>query len=43
MRLGSVTYLTEDEAVATAKTNDGQINRTWLLWLKAARSRSMAT
>jgi ribulose-5-phosphate 4-epimerase/fuculose-1-phosphate aldolase len=43
MRLGSVTYLTEDEAVATAKTNDGQINRTWLLWLKAARRRSMAT
>ena len=43
MRLGSVTYLTEDEAVATAKTNDGQIDRAWLLWLKAARSRPMAT
>jgi ribulose-5-phosphate 4-epimerase/fuculose-1-phosphate aldolase len=42
MRLGPVTYLTEEEAVATATTNDAQIDRTWLLWLKAARSRSMA-
>ena len=43
MRLGPVTYLTEEEAVATAATNDKQIDRTWLLWLKAARSRSMVT
>jgi len=28
--------------MATARTNDGQIDRAWLLWLKAARSRSMA-
>jgi ribulose-5-phosphate 4-epimerase/fuculose-1-phosphate aldolase len=41
MRLGPVTYLTEEEAVATGTTNDAQIDRTWLLWLKAARSRSM--
>jgi ribulose-5-phosphate 4-epimerase/fuculose-1-phosphate aldolase len=43
MRLGPVTYLTAEEAVATATTNDAQIDRAWLLWLKAARSRSMAT
>jgi ribulose-5-phosphate 4-epimerase/fuculose-1-phosphate aldolase len=43
MRLGPVTYLTEDEAAATAATNDAQIDRAWRLWLKAARSRSMAS
>jgi HCOMODA/2-hydroxy-3-carboxy-muconic semialdehyde decarboxylase len=42
MRLGPVTYLTKEEGEATARTNDAQIDRTWLLWLKAARSRSMA-
>jgi ribulose-5-phosphate 4-epimerase/fuculose-1-phosphate aldolase len=42
MRLGPVTYLTEEEGEATARTNDAQIDRAWLLWLKAARSRSMA-
>jgi ribulose-5-phosphate 4-epimerase/fuculose-1-phosphate aldolase len=42
MRLGPVTYLTEEEGEATARTNDAQIDRTWLLWLKAVRSRSMA-
>ena len=42
IRLGPVTYLTEEEGEATARTNDAQIDRTWLLWLKAARSRSMA-
>jgi ribulose-5-phosphate 4-epimerase/fuculose-1-phosphate aldolase len=42
MRLGPVTYLTEEEGEATARTNDAQIDRTWLLWLKVARSRSMA-
>ena len=42
IRLGPVTYLTEEEGEATARTNDAQIDRTWLLWLKAVRSRSMA-
>ncbi len=42
MRLGPVTYLTEEEGEATARTNDAQIDRTWLLWLKVALSRSMA-
>jgi ribulose-5-phosphate 4-epimerase/fuculose-1-phosphate aldolase len=41
MKLGPVTYLTEDEAAAATRTNDTQIDRTWYLWLKAARSRSM--
>jgi ribulose-5-phosphate 4-epimerase/fuculose-1-phosphate aldolase len=41
MRLGPVTYLTEEEAAATAETNDSQIDRAWLLWLKAARRSSM--
>jgi HCOMODA/2-hydroxy-3-carboxy-muconic semialdehyde decarboxylase len=43
LRLGPVTYLTEEEAEAAARSNDGQIDRAWALWLKAARSRSMAT
>jgi len=43
MRLGPVTYLTEDEAIATTNTNNTQIDRAWSLWLKAARNRSMAT
>ena len=42
IRLGPVTYLTEEEGEATARTNDAQIDRTSLLWLKAVRSRSMA-
>jgi ribulose-5-phosphate 4-epimerase/fuculose-1-phosphate aldolase len=42
MRLGSVTYLTEEEAEAAARANDTQIDRAWLLWLKAAQRRSMA-
>jgi ribulose-5-phosphate 4-epimerase/fuculose-1-phosphate aldolase len=42
MRLGPVTYLTEEEAAATTATNNGVIDRAWLLWLKAARNRSMA-
>lgn len=41
MRLGPVTYLTDDEAAAAAKANDAQIDRAWLLWLKVARRRSM--
>lgn len=43
MRLGPVTYLTEGEAIATTNTNNTQIDRAWNLWLKAARSRSMAS
>jgi len=41
MRLGPVTYLTDDEAAAAAEANDTQIDRAWLLWLKATRRRSM--
>jgi HCOMODA/2-hydroxy-3-carboxy-muconic semialdehyde decarboxylase len=41
IKLGPVTYLTEEEAAAAAKANDTQIDRAWHLWLKAARRRSM--
>jgi HCOMODA/2-hydroxy-3-carboxy-muconic semialdehyde decarboxylase len=41
IKLGPVTYLTEEEAAAAAKANDTQIGRAWHLWLKAARRRSM--
>jgi ribulose-5-phosphate 4-epimerase/fuculose-1-phosphate aldolase len=41
MRLGPVTYLTEEEAAAAAAANDTQIDRSWSLWLKAVRRRSM--
>ena len=43
MRLGPVTYLTEEETVATTNTIGTQIDRAWFLWLKAARKRSMAS
>ncbi len=37
MRLGAVTFLTDAEAVAASRTNDGQIDRAWELWrLQAA-------
>ena len=42
MRLGPVTYLTEEEAIATTNTIGTQIDRSWYLWLKAAERRSMA-
>ena len=42
MRLGPVTYLTEEETITTTKTIGTQIDRSWFLWLKAARTRSMA-
>ena len=32
LRLGQVTYLTEEEALAAAEANDGQIGRAWSLW-----------
>ena len=42
MRLGPVTYLTEEETIATTNTIGTQIDRSWYLWLKAAERRSMA-
>jgi HCOMODA/2-hydroxy-3-carboxy-muconic semialdehyde decarboxylase len=41
MRLGPVTYLSEEETVATTNTIGTQIDRSWFLWLKAAERRSM--
>jgi ribulose-5-phosphate 4-epimerase/fuculose-1-phosphate aldolase len=32
MRLGAVTFLTDAEAAAASRTNDGQIDRAWNLW-----------
>ena len=32
IKLGTVTYLTAEEAAAAAKTNDGQVMRPWELW-----------
>jgi ribulose-5-phosphate 4-epimerase/fuculose-1-phosphate aldolase len=43
MRLGPVTYLTEEEAVATTNTIGTQVDRAWFLWLEAARKRSTAS
>ena len=40
MRLGPVTYLTEQEAAAAAATNDGQIGRAWALWQREAQMRA---
>jgi ribulose-5-phosphate 4-epimerase/fuculose-1-phosphate aldolase len=38
MRLGAVTFLTDAEAAAASRTNDGQIDRAWELWrLQAER------
>jgi len=42
MRLGPVTYLTEEETIGTTKTINTQYDRSWFLWLKAAERRSMA-
>jgi ribulose-5-phosphate 4-epimerase/fuculose-1-phosphate aldolase len=38
MRLGPVTYLAEEETVGTTKTISTQYDRSWFLWLKAARN-----
>jgi ribulose-5-phosphate 4-epimerase/fuculose-1-phosphate aldolase len=38
MKLGPVTYLTEEETVGTTKTISTQYDRSWFLWLKAARN-----
>src|SRR6201996_628489 len=42
MKLGPVTYLTEGETAGTTKTISGQYDRSWFLWLKAARNSPMS-
>ena len=42
MKLGPVTYLTEEETVGTTKTISTQYDRSWFLWLKAARNSPMS-
>jgi ribulose-5-phosphate 4-epimerase/fuculose-1-phosphate aldolase len=42
MRLGPITYLTEEETVGTTKTISTQYDRSWFLWLKAARNSAMS-
>jgi ribulose-5-phosphate 4-epimerase/fuculose-1-phosphate aldolase len=42
MKLGPVTYLTEAETVGTTKTISTQYDRSWFLWLKAARKSPMS-
>lgn len=39
MRLGPVTYLSAEEAAASARTNDGVLMRTWELWKRQAKIR----
>ena len=36
LRLGAVTYLSAEEAAASAKTNDGVLMRAWELWKRKA-------
>ncbi len=38
LRLGEVEYLTAEEAAATSKANDGQVERPWQLWKMAAQA-----
>jgi ribulose-5-phosphate 4-epimerase/fuculose-1-phosphate aldolase len=38
MKLGPVTFLTEEETIGTTKTISTQYDRSWFLWLKAARN-----
>ncbi len=42
MRLGPVTYLTEEETIGTTRTISTQYDRSWFLWLKSARNSAMA-
>jgi HCOMODA/2-hydroxy-3-carboxy-muconic semialdehyde decarboxylase len=42
MKLGPVTFLTEEETVGTTKTISTQYDRSWFLWLKAARNSPMS-
>lgn len=37
MQMGPVNYMSAAEAAAAAETNDGQIDRTWDLWLSQVR------
>ena len=39
IRLGAVTYLTAEEAAASARTNDGVLMRAWELWKHTVRNR----
>jgi len=36
IKLGAVTYLTAEEAAASAKTNDALVMRPWELWKRKA-------
>jgi len=38
MRLGPITYLTDEEGVATSKVNDTAIDRAWDLWARACKT-----
>jgi HCOMODA/2-hydroxy-3-carboxy-muconic semialdehyde decarboxylase len=42
MRLGPITFLTEEETIGTTKTISTQYDRSWFLWLKAARNSPMS-
>jgi hypothetical protein len=35
MRMGEVTYLTDEEALRSSASNAGQIARAWELWSRA--------
>jgi ribulose-5-phosphate 4-epimerase/fuculose-1-phosphate aldolase len=39
LRLGTITFLNEQEAANAARTNDGVIDRPWELWKKRARQK----
>ena len=39
LRLGTITFLNEQEAANAARTNDSVIDRPWELWKKRARER----
>jgi ribulose-5-phosphate 4-epimerase/fuculose-1-phosphate aldolase len=39
LRLGVVEYLSAGEALATMKTNEGQLERPWALWKEAAKTK----
>jgi HCOMODA/2-hydroxy-3-carboxy-muconic semialdehyde decarboxylase len=39
LRLGPVTFLSDEEAAAAAKTNDGVLERTWEAWKRQAKTR----
>ena len=37
IRLGTVTYLTREEAAAATRTNDALVARPWELWKRKAK------